>query len=127
MRLIGHFQINNRLFIGETQMNPIFSAESLAENALESANVRHQIAERAYYLSQERGFAAGRELDFWLQAEVETLQIISVAPLPNEAAPVVKRPVRRAPKTVAADAETTPAPKAAPRKRTPKAAIAPEI
>jgi hypothetical protein len=33
---------------------------------------RHsQIAERAYFLSQARGFAPGRQLDDWLAAERE--------------------------------------------------------
>jgi hypothetical protein len=35
------------------------------------------IAEAAYFIAQERGFAPGRELDDWLAAEREVDQILS--------------------------------------------------
>ncbi len=43
--------------------------------------IRHKIAVRAYELYQERGAAAGRELDDWLKAEEEILSHSISAPL----------------------------------------------
>ena len=34
------------------------------------------IAERAYYKAEQRGFAPGHELDDWLEAEWEVINII---------------------------------------------------
>lgn len=36
-------------------------------------DLRQQIADRAYKLAEQRGFAAGNELEDWLQAEREVL------------------------------------------------------
>ncbi len=45
----------------------------------QSADLREVVAMRAYFLSQQADFETGRELDFWLQAETETLASISPA------------------------------------------------
>jgi hypothetical protein len=39
-----------------------------------SEEVRQLISEAAYYRAKQRGFAPGRELDDWVQAEAEVLQ-----------------------------------------------------
>lgn len=42
-----------------------------------SLDLRQMVEVRAYFLSQQCGFEAGREMDFWLQAEAETLAAIT--------------------------------------------------
>ncbi len=45
----------------------------------QSTDLREVVAMRAYFLSQQAGFETGRELDFWLQAESETLAALPAA------------------------------------------------
>ena len=41
------------------------------EDLLQRDNVRQMIAERAYYISEQQGFAPGRDQEHWFQAETE--------------------------------------------------------
>lgn len=43
------------------------------QNFESSPDLRQMVEMRAYFLSQQAGFQPGLELDFWLQAEAETL------------------------------------------------------
>jgi len=43
------------------------------EHDLSREDVRQSIAERAYLISEKQGFAPGRDLDHWLEAEAEVL------------------------------------------------------
>lgn len=38
-----------------------------------SVDIQQQVAMRAYYKSESRGFTSGRELDDWLEAEAEVV------------------------------------------------------
>ena len=82
---------------------------------LQSPDVKQMIAERAYYISEASGFAAGRDFEFWIQAETEMLLSLSETTV---AAPKKATRARKpaAPKTTEAEA------KPAPRKRTKKVA-----
>lgn len=40
---------------------------------LSDEEMRRQIAEAAYFRAEERGFAPGRELDDWIEAESEVM------------------------------------------------------
>ena len=51
-------------------------AKKTAE-AAQNPGLRQIVEVRAYFLSQQAGFEAGREMDFWLQAESETLATIT--------------------------------------------------
>lgn len=42
------------------------------KNVLPSADMQEQIAARAYFKAEARGFSPGGELDDWLAAEAET-------------------------------------------------------
>lgn len=81
--------------------------------------VRHMIAERAYFIAESQDFAHGRDLDNWLSAEAEQLSQgqPDVAPV----APARKRRVTTSasPPGEAAAAQAPAAPRA-PRKRTTK-------
>ena len=50
---------------------------SIEPVAISAGDRARMIAERAYYLAAERGFAAGAELDDWLTAEREIDQRIA--------------------------------------------------
>ena len=41
------------------------------EEAPKDDKLRRQIAEAAYYRAEQRGFAPGREMEDWLEAETE--------------------------------------------------------
>jgi hypothetical protein len=41
------------------------------ETAIPDEEIHRQIAEAAYYRAAERGFAPGRELEDWLEAEAQ--------------------------------------------------------
>ena len=45
-------------------------------------DVQEATSVRAYFLAQSAGFAPGRELEFWLQAEAETIAGAGEAPAP---------------------------------------------
>jgi hypothetical protein len=47
------------------------SAMPKGERAIPEEEIHRQIAEAAYYRAAERGFAPGRELEDWLEAEAE--------------------------------------------------------
>jgi hypothetical protein len=41
-----------------------------------SKEMRAQIEQAAYYLSKERGFISGHELEDWLKAEIQVLRTL---------------------------------------------------
>jgi len=50
-------------------------------------SVAASVAERAYFKSEQRGFAPGRELDDWLAAERELMGGATPAAKPRKATP----------------------------------------
>jgi hypothetical protein len=44
------------------------------EMAIPDGEIHRQIAEAAYYRAAERGFAPGRELEDWLEAEAQIVK-----------------------------------------------------
>jgi hypothetical protein len=46
------------------------------ENLLRNADVQHMIAERAYLISQSRGFVSGHEIEDWFRAEHEIIDYL---------------------------------------------------
>jgi hypothetical protein len=68
-------------------MNSTLSREKAALEPMMHADTQEMTSVRAYFLAQSAGFAPGRELEFWLQAESETLQVLQmqVAPKPKRA------------------------------------------
>jgi len=46
------------------------------ENLLRSGDVQHMIAERAYLISQSRGFEDGHQIEDWFQAEQDILDYL---------------------------------------------------
>ena len=72
-------------------------------------NPQFQIAERAYFIWEQKGCPEGKELENWLEAEAElskekTMQLASVA----AAVPQAKRP-QRTKRSKLPDDRTTPA------------------
>lgn len=53
------------------------------EELLQSNEVRQMVAERAYFISEQQGFAPGREQEHWFAAEAETVEALL-----GQAAPV---------------------------------------
>lgn len=50
------------------------SAVPKGEMAIPDAEIHRQIAEAAYYRAAGRGFAPGRELEDWLEAEAQIVK-----------------------------------------------------
>lgn len=68
-------------------MNTTPALYSAAEAAFLKKNLRSlhdRIAVRAYFKAEKRGFAPGRALDDWLEAEAEILAEEAMAHLPVE-------------------------------------------
>ncbi len=47
------------------------AVQQMSKPALDPATFREMVAERAYSKAEKRGFAAGHELEDWLEAEQE--------------------------------------------------------
>jgi hypothetical protein len=47
--------------------------EAIVPLELSSEEIRSQVAEAAYYRALQRGFAPGKELEDWLEAEMQTM------------------------------------------------------
>ncbi|MDT8407919.1 MAG: DUF2934 domain-containing protein [Methylococcales bacterium] len=47
------------------------SPQNNQNNAIDSDKVREMVTERAYFKAEKRGFAAGYEMEDWLEAELE--------------------------------------------------------
>jgi len=52
-------------------MNDDHSLQNNPKNVIDPDKVRKMIAEHAYYKAEKRGFAAGHEIEDWLEAEQE--------------------------------------------------------
>lgn len=92
-----------------------------------SDEVREQIAQRAYFIAEQDGFAPGKDLEYWLLAEKEILDaVLPAAPPAKKAAtkPATKpaTPAKKAPATKAAPAKKAPAKPAAAKAPAKKAA-----
>ena len=57
----------------ETPTAPKRAPRKKAQSPDQSTDVREMVAVRAYFLAEQGGFDPSREMDFWLQAESETL------------------------------------------------------
>jgi hypothetical protein len=55
----------------EKKMTNSHSQQSSHKEVIEPDEFRKMIAEHAYYKAEKRGFAAGHEIDDWLEAEQE--------------------------------------------------------
>lgn len=70
----GNRQVARKAGFTKGGANPPTRREDVAEKArsgLLPEERRRLIAETAYFIAERRGFAAGWELDDWLQAEAE--------------------------------------------------------
>ena len=98
------------------------------DELLQDDQIRHMIAERAYFLSESEGFPMGREIDHWVRAEFEIVESL-VAPAhaksdgkaPAQAA--VNVPAKAAAKAPA-KAASKPVTKTTPPKKTPAKPVA---
>lgn len=52
-----------------TKTNPTQTTATASRGGLDANSRRGMIAEAAYYLAEKRGFAPGRELQDWCEAE----------------------------------------------------------
>jgi len=59
------------------------------------ADAQEMTSVRAYFLAESAGFAPGRELEFWLQAESETRQALQASVTTPEVALKPKRAPRK--------------------------------
>ena len=95
------------------------------EELVQDGSVRQKIAERAYFIAEQQGFAPGHAETNWHLAEAEViaaLQSNGIAPTPEAVVAKVKKPAAKkaAPKTETAVTGAAINGVAAPRKRAPK-------
>ncbi|MDF2439196.1 MAG: hypothetical protein JWN98_180 [Abditibacteriota bacterium] len=90
------------------------------DTLLQNPDVKQMIAERAYFISEASGFAAGRDFDFWLQAENEMLSYLAQSPVTSASTGAGEAAPKKATRKAAAPKVAKMA--AAPRKRTVKKA-----
>ena len=95
------------------------------EELLQDSSVRQKIAERAYFIAEQQGFAPGHEETNWHLAEAEVIAALrsnGVAPTPEAVVAKVKKPAAKkaAPKTETPVNGAVANGTAAPRKRAPK-------
>jgi hypothetical protein len=57
--------------IGEPSYQPSAANGSSGNSEITSEEYYKLVAEAAYYIAEQRGFAAGHDVEDWLQAEAE--------------------------------------------------------